>query len=214
MTIDREKIRRFIELTLIETMAIKNNRYYIPAAVSNRHVHLSEAHIEALFGKGHTLHKIKNLVQPGQYACEEQVAIIGGKGQIERIRVLGPARSETQVELSITDAYRVGIKPVIRMSGDIAGTPGGKLVGPAGEVALSKGVIVARRHLHVSEEQAGWLKLKDGDVIRLRQMGERPVVFENVAVRCGSAHTLEMHIDMDEANAAAVKGGCLLEIVK
>ncbi len=186
----------------------------MPAAVSARHMHLCAADIEALFGKGYALRNKRNLVQPGQFACEEQVTLIGKKGRIENIRVLGPARRETQVEISVTDCYKAGIEPVVRMSGDIEGTPGGTLVGPAGEVKLSKGVIVSARHLHATPEQAAWYGLKNGDIIGVKKTGARETVFGNVVVRTGAGHELEMHIDPDEANAASVKPGDMLEIVK
>lgn len=186
---------------------------YVPAAVSGRHVHLCRADADALFGAGHTLTRMKDLVQPGQYACEERVTLAGPKGRIEGLRVLGPARPDTQVEISQTDSYRVGIPPAVRMSGHIAGTPGCTLIGPKGEVRLDRGVIVAARHLHISAAQAAAYGVANGQVVSVRKSGDREVVFGNVAVRAGEGHELEMHIDTDEANAAGLTCGELLEIV-
>lgn len=211
---DEKTIKRTVLLTVIKQCARTHTAMYVPAAVSARHVHLCAADIEKLFGKEHSLQNMRELVQPGQYACTEQVTLAGKKGQIAGIRVLGPARAATQVEISMTDCYRVGIAPMVRMSGDIEGTPGGTLIGPAGQVRLEKGVIVAARHLHATAEQAAWFGLKNGDVISVKKTGERDTVFGNVVVRTGDAHELELHIDTDEANAAGLKQGDLLELIK
>ena len=181
---------------------------------SARHVHVTKEDLETLFGQGFELTVKKELSQPGQFACQETLTFEGPKGQLQKLRVLGPERRETQVELSVTDCFKAGVKPVVRMSGELEGTPGGKLIGPAGETVLQKGVIVAERHLHMSAAQAEAYGLKNGDVIKIRKEGARPVVFEGVKVRCGSGHELEVHLDTDEANAALIKNGDLMEIVK
>ncbi len=191
----------------------KARKRYVPAAVSGRHVHLSKEHIETLFGKDHCLMEKKPLSQPGQFACEETIELVGNKGSIQNVRVLGPARKETQVEISLTDSYLLGIPPVVRMSGDLKGTPGGMLLGPCGKVELKTGVIVAKRHLHISEEQARAYGLSDKDVIDVQTFSNRPIVFKDILVRSGEGHDLELHLDMDEANAAAIKNGDYLEIV-
>ncbi len=194
---------------------MENKRgYFVPAAISGRHVHLCRAHIETLFGMGYKLTHMRDLVQPGQYACEEKVTLAGEKGHIEGVRVLGPARQNTQVEISMTDSYKLGVSPVVRMSGNIDGTPGCTLIGPKGEVKIECGVIVAARHLHINAAQAARYGLENGQVICVRKTGIREVVFGNVAVRAGDGHELEMHIDTDEANAAGLMCGELLEIVK
>jgi putative phosphotransacetylase len=187
--------------------------YYIPAAVSNRHVHLSKEHIQILFGADFKLNSIKKLSQPGQYACNETVLVQGPKGGIGKVRVLGPARPESQVEISITDSFVLGIKPAVRLSGDLAGTPGCVIVGPAGQVQLDKGVIVSLRHVHLSTEQGKAYGLKSGDIINLKKSGPRGIILNQVHVRCGEGHELELHIDTDEANAANIKNGDYLEIV-
>ena len=184
---------------------------FVPVGVSNRHIHLSDAHVEALFG--HPLTPIKELIQPGVFAAEEMVTLVGTKGSIEKVRVLGPTRPETQVEILTSDAFKLGVKPVNRLSGDLADTPGCKIVGLAGEVILEQGVIVALRHLHMSPEEAIEYGLKDGDHISVKVPGERGGVLDNVIVRSGKAHKKELHIDTEEANALGVKNDDLLEII-
>lgn len=206
------ELRRAIELTVLKTLA-GLGKYYVPAAASNRHIHLGQKEVDALFGKGYQLKNIRDLNQPGQYVCNERVCVTGPKGKIAGLRVLGPVRKQTQVEISITDAFKAGIPVSIRMSGDLAGTPGCRLTGPLGEVEIPDGVIVAARHLHISDEQAGWYGLKDGDTVKIIKSGQRATVFENVAVRAGKDHSLEMHIDTEEANAAGMAGPEILEMV-
>lgn len=176
--------------------------YTAKIGLSNKHLHLKLADIETLFGKGHKLTPTKDLVQPGQFACEEKVDIVGPKGTLKGIRVLGPDRAETQVELSMTDARAIGIKAPIKESGKLEGTPGCKIVGPAGEVQLEHGVIVALRHIHLSEAQAAEAGVKDKEVISIKVAGERGLVFDNVLVRAGAGHESEIHLDTDEGNAA------------
>lgn len=185
-----------------------------PIALSNRHVHLSKEHLEALFGPGATLHKTKDLSQPGQYACEEQVTITGPKGSIERVRVLGPVRRQTQVEISLTDGFTLGLTPPVRDSGDLAGSPGIEIKGPHGTVILKEGVIAAARHVHMHTTDGEAFGLKDKDLISVRTGGKRSVVFENVLVRVHPEYKLEMHVDLDEGNAAGVKNGQIVEIIR
>jgi putative phosphotransacetylase len=213
--VERSEIKRIIELEVIKGYIKSAEGYYVPVAISARHVHLSHGDVETLFGKGHQLKKLRSLNQPGQFACEEQVTFAGTKGGLENMRVLGPERRETQVEMSFTDSYKTGTEPVVRMSGsDLEGTPGGRLIGPAGEVQLKKGVIIAARHLHMSGEEAALFGLKNGDAVSVRKTGEREITFGNVIVRSGEGHSLEMHIDTDEANAAGMRCGELLELIK
>lgn len=210
---DDKELKRKIEIEVLKQLA-KSGQYCVPAAISARHVHLSLTDVEALFGRGYRLKKLRDLSQPGQFACEEQVTLIGPKGSLESVRVLGPERRDSQVEISVTDSFKVGIEPVVRMSGNIEGTPGGKLIGPAGEVALKQGIIVAARHLHMSAEEAAAYGLKNGDIVSVKKAGARAMIFGNVAVRSGEGHSLEMHIDTDEANAAGMLCGELLELIK
>jgi putative phosphotransacetylase len=188
--------------------------YYIPAAASGRHIHLSTEDKNCLFGRGYELRKLRPLSQPGQFACEEKVTVVGPKGRIPDVRILGPERPETQVEVSRTDTFKLGLAPIVRMSGDVKGTPGCTLIGPAGEVTLSQGVIVSARHLHISNEEAAAYGLKNGDMISVKHEGERETIFGKILVRAGNAHSLELHIDTDEANAAGICNGDLLELIK
>ena len=187
--------------------------YEVKIGLSNKHLHLSQEHIEALFGKGHELTPTKDLVQPGQFACEEKVDIVGPKKTLTGIRVLGPARKETQVELALTDARTIGIKAPVRESGKLEGTPGCKLVGPCGEVEQDHGVIAALRHVHLSAAQAEEAGVKDKDVISIKIGGERGLVFDNVLVRAGEGHEREVHLDTDEGNAAGCGPDAVCELI-
>ncbi len=175
--------------------------------VSAHHIHLTQEHVEALFGQGHHLTKHADLSQPGQYACKEQLAIVGPKGRIERVRVLGPARKYTQIEIAMTEQFKLGIAPPIRESGDIAGTPGCTLESPAGSVKVDRGVICALRHVHMTPEDALRYGVRDKSFVRVRIAGDRELVFGDVLVRVDPSFALAMHIDTDEANAANVKTG-------
>lgn len=207
---DRDSVRKKVRNEAIKAFIEEYGIYYVPVAVSNRHIHLAAQDVEKLFGKGYSLKPVRDLSQPGQFVCGEKVALAGPKGTIKDIRVLGPERKETQVEISVTDSYVLGVKPVVRMSGDIDGTPGGKLIGPAGEVEISKGVIVSARHLHISDDEARLFKVKNGDRVRIRKIGTREITFDEVVVRAGPGHSLEMHIDTDEGNAAGILSGELI----
>ena len=175
--------------------------------VSAHHIHLTQEHVEALFGAGHQLTKHADLSQPGQYACKEQLTIVGPKGRIERVRVLGPARKYTQVEIAMTEQFKLGVHPPIRESGDIADTPGCTLEGAAGSVKLDRGVICALRHVHMTPEDALRYGVRDKSVVRVRIGGDRELTFGDVLVRVDPSYALAMHIDTDEANAANVKTG-------
>lgn len=186
----------------------------LPIALSNRHVHLSEEHIKILFGEGHELCKTKDLSQPGQFACEEKVDVVGPKNTLKGVRVLGPARKNTQIEISLADGYTLGVVPPVRDSGDLAGSPGAKLIGPKGEVDITEGIIAAARHIHMHTSDAEDFQVKDKDKVKVRVSGERGLVFENVLVRVHPEYALEMHVDVDEGNAASVKNGDMVELIK
>ena len=205
-------MEQIIRNNVLLSVMRRSGEGFIPAAISNRHAHLSEQAVDILFGKGYILNKQKELSQPGQFACAETVTLEGPKGKL-RLRVLGPARKETQAELSITDARSVGIEPVLRLSGDLANTPGAKLIGPSGHLLIDNGVIVAMRHVHMSAEQAEVYGIKDGGMINLRADGKRGIILENNIVRVGKGHDLELHLDFDEANCAMIQNGDLLKIV-
>lgn len=188
-----------------------NNKIIIET--SARHIHLSQADLETLFGKGYELTKKKDLSQPGQFACAEKVKVVGTRGE-KAMSVLGPVRDHTQIELALTDARSLGLEAPVRGSGDIAGSGACKLVGPKGEVEMTKGVIVAARHIHMSLEDAERFGVKDKDVVSVQTTGERALLFNNVLVRANAAFALEMHVDLEEGNAAGVKNGDLVELVK
>ncbi len=180
----------------------------IPIAISARHVHLTDAAVEALFGAGHQLTVRSPLSQPGQFACQETVTVVGPKGQIERVRVLGPTRRESQVEVSRTDEFKLGVDAPVRDSGDIKDTPGVTLVGPAGSLTLEHGLICARRHIHMAPEDAARFGVKDRDVVEVAvDTDGRDLVFGDVLIRVSDKFCLEMHIDTDEGNAAGLDGG-------
>ncbi|SHH12628.1 phosphate propanoyltransferase [Tepidibacter thalassicus] len=185
----------------------------LPIALSNRHIHLSKKDIEALFGEGYELTHFKDLSQPGQFACEEKVDVVGPKGTIKGVRILGPARGETQIEISLSDGFALGVKAPLRDSGQLEGTPGVKLVGPKGEVELERGVIVAARHIHMHTEDAEKFGVVDNQRVKVRTFGERAVVFENVLVRVSPKYALEMHVDIEEGNAAGVRNGDMVELI-
>jgi acetate kinase len=202
----REAMRTVSRSYLSRVLAAQQQQPFL-VEVSAHHIHLTQEHVEALFGKGHQLTKHADLSQPGQYACKEQLAIVGPKGRIERVRVLGPTRRYTQIEIAMTEQFKVGINPPIRESGDIAGSPGCTLEGPAGSVKLEAGVICALRHVHMTPADALRYGVRDKSVVRVRIEGDRELVFGDVLVRVDPSYALAMHIDTDEANAAHVQTG-------
>ena len=184
----------------------------LPIALSNKHIHLSQADIDVLFGQGYELTHKKDLSQPGQFACEEMVEVVGPKGST-KMRVLGPARPESQVEVSLADARALGIAVPVRQSGDVEGTPGCKLVGPKGEVEIERGVIVAARHIHMSLEDAARFGVTDKQIVKVRTFGPRAVVFENVLVRANANFALQMHVDVEEGNSPGVRNVEEVELI-
>lgn len=185
----------------------------IPIGVSARHIHLSQTDLVSLFGEGYELSSFKDLSQPGQFAAHETVAIIGPKGQFDKVRILGPIRPQTQIEVSRTDAFMLGIHPPVRESGQIDGTPGLRVIGPKGEVTLEQGVIVAARHIHFHSSDANQWGIQDKQLLRVHLRGERPLIFEDVIARVSDQFALDMHIDTDEGNAAGVKTGDEAELL-
>ena len=203
-----EKIRDIITEVLEEIISDD-----VVIGVSNRHVHLSQADLEVLFGKDYVLTKMKDMKQPGQFATNEKVDIVGPKGKFSGVRIIGPVRKETQVEVSITDSFKLGVKPPIRQSGDLQGTPGIKVVGPKGEVDIPRGVIVAARHIHMPQYIADIKGYKDGQIVKVETYGERKIIMHNVVLRVSDKMAKEMHIDVDEANAAGLKNDDLVKII-
>lgn len=186
----------------------------IPVGISARHVHVSREHLDILFGPGYQLTVKKDLSQPGQYASNEQVDLITEKGAFKNVRILGPERKQTQVEISLTDALKLGVQPPVRDSGDLKGSPGLKIVGPKGEVTITEGVIAACRHIHMTTADAAELGLKDKEVVKVRCGGDRGLIFDNVLARVSDSFFLEMHLDTDEGNASKLGNGSAVEIVK
>lgn len=187
----------------------------ISVGVSNRHIHLTRQDVETLFGKGYRLTPLKDLSQPGQYACKEQLTIVGPSLRpIEKVRVLGPERKASQVEISRTDAYLLKVRPPVRESGKIAGSAPITIIGPKGVVTLSEGCIIANRHIHMSPEDGARFGLKDNDYVTVDAFGERRTRFFDVQVRVDPNFRLEMHLDTDDANAAGLANGAKVAIVK
>ena len=182
--------------------------------ISARHVHVSEKDLEILFGAGYKLTPKKDLSQPGQFACEERVTVVGSKRELKGVSILGPCRKATQVELSLTDARSIGVAAPIRESGDVTGSGACKLVGPCGEVELTEGVIAAKRHIHMTPEDAEKYGIKDTQIVSVKIPTEgRALVFGDVVARVSPSFALAMHLDTDEANAAGIPGSCIGEIL-
>ena len=176
--------------------------------VSARHIHLSREDLDKLFGEGYELKIKKDLSQKGEFAAEETVTLVGPKNSIEKLRVVGPVREKTQVELSYSDCFWAGIDAPLRLSGDVSGSAGAKTMGPKGEVELKEGVIVAKRHLHINPKEAEELNLKNNDLVKIKVIGERGLIFQNITVRVKPNFKKSAHIDTDEANAAGLGKVC------
>lgn len=190
------------------------DRVFIEVEASGRHVHLTREDVDTLFGPGYQLTPVKELSQPGQYACAERVTITGPKGSMKNVIVLGPERKESQVEVSLTDAVALGVKAPIRQSGDIAGTPKITISNGDRKVELTKGLIVAKRHMHITPEDAVKYNVKDGEIIKVKVFGTRPLIFDDLVVRVNKNFRTYIHIDYDEANACGFTKGTLGMIIK
>ncbi|MGO0861768.1 ethanolamine utilization phosphate acetyltransferase EutD [Clostridioides difficile] len=197
-----------------EVVSRVKKEVFIEVEASGRHVHLSEEDVEKLFGKGYTLTKLKDLSQPGQYACKERVTIIGPKGTLKNVVVLGPCRKETQVEISLTDGSTLGLKPPIKQSGDLEDTLSIKIATEKGEIELQKGLMVAKRHIHMTIEDAKKFDVVDNEIVEVKVFGKRPLIFDDVVVRVSDKFKTYMHIDYDEANACAHSKGSIAKIIK
>ena len=204
--IAREAVRALSRSYITRVLEAQKQKPFL-VEVSAHHIHVTQEHVEALFGKDHQLTKHADLSQPGQFACKEQLTIVGPNGRIERVRILGPARKYTQVEIAMTEQFKLGIHPPIRESGDIADTPGCTLESASGSVQIDKGVICALRHVHMSPEDALRYGVRDKSFVRVRITGDRELIFGDVLVRVDPTFKLAMHIDTDEGNAANVKTG-------
>ncbi len=186
----------------------------VPVGISNRHLHLSQADLDACFGPGYQLTPIKDLSQPGQFACKETVTIAGPKGAIEKVRVLGPVRSKTQVEILTGDGFKLGTSAPARLSGDLTGTPGITIIGPKGSVQIKEGLIVAQRHIHMTPQDATCLGVHDGEIVDIEVDGPRGGIYRNVAIRANDASALECHVDTEEANAMSLNSKSKIRIRK
>lgn len=187
----------------------------IPVGVSARHAHVTQEHLDVLYGKGHQLATLAPLYQPGAFAAEETLTVVGRRMRsIEGVRILGPARDYTQVELARTDAIRLGLDPPIRDSGDLAGSEPISLIGPAGSVYLSEGAICATRHIHMTPQIARSFGVKEDDLLKVRIPGERALTLENIRPKISPAYVLQMHLDTDDSNAAGLRGGEAVELAR
>lgn len=204
-------IKLLMEAVKVET---GTEEFRIPVGVSNRHVHLSQEDLDALFDRGYELTKMKELSQPGQYACKETVTVCGPKGAIEKVRILGPVRKQTQVEVLAADCFKLGKNSGPKMSGELAGTPGITLVGPKGSVETKEGLIVAQRHIHMSPSDAVKFGVHDGQAVSIQTEGIRGGIFNNTAIRVTDTSSLECHLDTEEANAMGLDGSSSVTIVK
>lgn len=214
MALDKDYIADVVK-RVVEQYKGNGNEGNVPVGVSNRHIHLSQQDLETLFGKGYELTPMKELSQPGQYACKECLTIIGPSLRpIEKVRVLGPVRKASQVEISRTDSFVLKVKPPVRESGDIKGSAPVTIVGPKGIVELKEGCIIANRHIHMSEEEGAKFGIRDGEYVTVDVNGERRTTFYDVQVRVNKAFRLEMHVDTDDANAAGIGNGAKVTIRK
>ena len=198
-----ENMERLIEAVV--------GRLFIPLEASGRHVHVTKEQAQCLFG--HSLTENRPLSQPGQFLAKERVTVIGPKGQFENVAVLGPERKDAQVEISLTDGRALGVTPPVRLSGDVTGSPGAVLVGPRGKVTISQGVIAAKRHIHMTPQDAKNFHVTDKQVVSLKTFTKRPVVLEDVVVRVSPDFATYVHLDYDEANACGFQKGDLGRIL-
>lgn len=187
--------------------------FSVSTGISARHVHLSDEHLTVLFGEGSTLTKVKDLSQPGQFASNEFVDIVGPKGTLANVRILGPTRKNTQVEISKTDSFKLGVKPPVKDSGDVEGTPGVILRGPKGELEIDEGVILALRHIHMTPDDAERLGVQDGQMVQVEVEGPRALTFKEVVIRVRDDFALDFHVDTDEANAAGLSNGTTVKAI-
>lgn len=209
-----ELIQKITEMVLEHWNRLSTDPYQVPVGISARHVHLSRDHVEILFGAGYQLTPEKSLSQPGQFACKEQVEVWGPKGAIKKVRILGPERKQSQVEMASSDCRILGTQPPVRTSGDLKETPGILLKGPVGEVSLKEGVIIADRHIHMTPEEARWFGVSDGDRVNVVVSGEKEGVLGRVLIRITSESRLDLHVDTDDANAFLLRQGQWVTIRK
>lgn len=210
--ITREQLTALVAQAVRAQLRLRSRQ--VPVGVSMRHIHLSRREVDALFGRTYQLTPLRPLSQPGQFACQECLDVIGPKGVLHKVRILGPERPAAQVELAQTDCRAIGVQAPVRASGNVEGTPGVLLQGPRGVLQLSQGVIIADRHLHMSTAQAAAFGLSDGDTVRVRIDGGKPGILDGVLVRAGDKYELDLHLDTDDANAFQLKQGQLVTVLE
>ncbi|MCM3244208.1 phosphate propanoyltransferase [Cytobacillus oceanisediminis] len=203
---NEQAIQSIVEEIVSRLKDSSGKDHSIPMAVSARHCHLSQRDLEILFGTGYQLTEKADLSQPGQFAAYETITIAGPRGSLEKVRILGPARNMTQVEVSRTDSIKLGLKPPLRESGNIEGSSPVTLIGPKGSIYKKEGLIIAQAHIHMAPEDAETFGVKNGEYVKVEAEGERPISFGNVLIRISPRYRLEMHIDTDEANAGLITG--------
>jgi putative phosphotransacetylase len=203
---NEQAIQSIVEEIVSRLKDSSGKDHSIPMAVSARHCHLSQRDLEILFGTGYQLTEKADLSQPGQFAANETITIAGPRGSLEKVRILGPARNMTQVEVSRTDSIKLGLKPPLRESGKIEGSSPVTLIGPKGSIYKKEGLIIAQAHIHMAPEDAETFGVKNGEYVKVEAEGERPISFGNVLIRISPRYRLEMHIDTDEANAGLITG--------
>lgn len=204
----------FVDYIAQEVLKELKHKLFIEVEASGRHVHLCKRDLEILFGKGYELTKTKDLSQPGQFACQERVSVSGPKGTLNNVIILGPERNKTQIELSLTDARTLGIQAPIRQSGDVSDSPGAVISHEGRKIEIKEGVIVAKRHIHITPEDAQRLHVKDGEIVKIKVFGNRPLIFDDTVVRVSNKFRTFIHIDYDEANACGYSKGTYAFILK
>lgn len=211
---DQQAIQSIVKEVVSRLTVASIKPLSIPMAVSARHCHLSKCDLEALFGEGYELTKKADLSQPGQFAANETITIVGPRGSLEKVRILGPARNMTQVEVSQTDSVKLGLKAPLRESGDIKGSAPITMVGPKGSLYKKEGLIIAQAHIHMTPEDADHFTVENGEYVRVEVDGERPVTLGKVLIRVSPRYKLEMHVDTDEANAGFITGKTMGRLIK
>lgn len=207
-------VEHVADLIIDMVKELEGNPFGVPVGISAHHVHLTKEAVSILFGKEHALTFFRRLSQPGQYAAAEQVKVVGPSGSISKMRILGPERAACQVEVTCSDARILGIDPPIRASGDLLGTPGIRLVGPEGEIALDSGVIIAERHVHMTPDDAKWFCVADGQQVKMAIGGPKAGIMEKVSVRVSESYRLDFHIDTDDGNAFLLRQGEKVRLLK
>lgn len=214
-TVLLEQITRAVieELQQQNILDVQLNKNLVPVSISARHIHLQQEHVDLLFGKGYKLTKYKDISQPGQYSCNEKVTLKGPRGMIENVRVLYPIREQTQVEVAASDARRLGIAPPVRKSGDLKGSAPITIIGPKSSVMLKEGCIIADRHIHMTPEDAKNFGVQNGQKVSVKVAGPKGGIMDQVTIRVKETYALDMHIDVDDANAFGIQGNELLKII-